>query len=75
MSLFMHSCALTWRPTREALLTCMRKVLVGKITKAINGTLLGALLFYNKLKGVLVDLGFEINEYVKELECCMYDNY
>jgi len=75
MSLFMHSCALTWRPTREGLLTCMRKELVGKITEAIYGTLLGALLFYNKLKGVLVDLGFEINEYVKELECCMYDNY
>jgi len=53
----------------------MRKVLVGKITKAIDGTLLGALLFDNKLKGVPVDLGFEINEYVKELECCMYDNY
>ena len=41
----------------------MRKVLVGKITKVIYGTLLGVILFYDKLKGVLVDLDFEMNEY------------
>ena len=40
-----------------------RKVLVGKITNTIYGTLLGAILFYNKLKGVLVDMGFKMNEY------------
>ena len=41
----------------------MRKVLVGKITKTINGPLLGAIVFYNKLKGVLVDMDFKMNEY------------
>ena len=41
----------------------MRKVLVGKVTKAIYGTLLGAVLFYNKLKGVLTKMGFEMNDY------------
>ena len=41
----------------------MRKVLVEKVTKAIYGTLLGAVSFYNKLKGVLTDLGFEMNDY------------
>ena len=38
----------------------IRKVLV---SKAICGTLLGAVVFYNKLKGVLVNMGFEMNEY------------
>ena len=28
----------------------MREVLVGKVTKAIDGTLIGVVLFYNKLK-------------------------
>ena len=41
----------------------MRKVLVGKATKAIYGILLGAMLFYNKLKGVLTKMGFEMNDY------------
>ena len=41
----------------------VRKVLVGIVTKAIYGTLLGAVLFYNKLKGVLTDMGFEMNAY------------
>ena len=41
----------------------VRRVLVGKVTKAIYGTLLGAVLFYNKLKGVLTKMGFEMNEY------------
>ena len=41
----------------------MRKVLVGKVTKAIYGTLLGVVLFYNKLKGVLIKMGFEMNTY------------
>ena len=39
-----------------------RKVLVGKITKAIYGTLLGAILFYKKLRGVLTDMGFQTNK-------------
>ena len=41
----------------------MRKVLVAKLTKAIYRTLLGAVLFYNKLKGVLTKMGFEMNDY------------
>ena len=41
----------------------MRKVLVRKVTKAIYGTLLGGVLFYNKLKGVLTKMGFEMNDY------------
>ena len=41
----------------------MRKLLVGKVTKAIYGILLGAVLFYNKLKGVLPKMGFEMNDY------------
>ena len=41
----------------------MRKVLVGKVTKAVHGTILGAVLFYNKLKGVLTNMGFEMNDY------------
>ena len=40
-----------------------RKVLVGRITKAIYGTLLGAILFYNKLKGDLTNMSFQMNEY------------
>ena len=36
----------------------LRKMLVGKITKAIYGTLLGAIQFYKKLRGVLTDLSF-----------------
>ena len=40
-----------------------RKVLVGKVTKAIYGTLSGVVLFYNKLKGVLTKMGFEMNDY------------
>ena len=41
----------------------MREVLVGEVTKAIHGTLLGAVLFYNKLKVVLTNMGFEMNDY------------
>ena len=41
----------------------MRKVLVGKVTKAIYGTLLGAMLFNNKLKGVLTKMGIKMNDY------------
>ena len=44
---------------------CTRKVLVGKITKAIYGTLLGAILFYKKLRGVLTDMGFQTNKHNK----------
>ena len=38
-------------------------MLVGKVTKAIYGTLLGTVLFYNKLKGVLTKIVFEMNDY------------
>ena len=41
----------------------LRKVLVGKITKAIYGTLLGAIIFYKKLKGVLIEIDFQMNKY------------
>ena len=41
----------------------LRKVLVGRVTKEIYGTLLGAVFFYNKLKRVLVDMDFKVNEY------------
>ena len=41
----------------------MRKVLAGKVTKEIHGTLLGAVLFCNKLKGLLTNMGFEMNDY------------
>ena len=40
-----------------------RKVLVGNVTKAIYETLLGAVLFYDKLKGILVDIDFKMNDY------------
>ena len=41
----------------------LRKMLVGKISKAIYGTLLGAIQFYKKLRGVLTDMGFKTNGY------------
>ena len=43
----------------------VRKVLIGKVSKAIYGTLLGAVLLYNKLKGVLTNMGFKMNDYDK----------
>ena len=43
----------------------VRKVVVGKVTKGIYGTLLGTVLFDNKLKGVLAKIGFEMNHYDK----------
>ena len=39
-----------------------RKVMVGKITKAIYGTLLGAILFHKKLRGILTEISFQTNE-------------
>ena len=41
----------------------LRKVLVDRVTKAIYGTLSGVVLIYNKLKGVLVDMDFNVNEH------------
>ena len=41
----------------------IRKELVGKIAKAIYGTLLGAILFYKKVRGVLMDMGFSTNKF------------
>ena len=38
-------------------------MLVGKITKAIYGTLLGVIQFYKKLRGFLTDMGFRTNGY------------
>ena len=40
-----------------------KRYLVGKVNKVVYGTLLGAILFYNKLKGVLEGLGFKVNNY------------
>ena len=40
-----------------------KRYLVGKVNKGVYGTLLGAILFYNKLKGVLEGLGFVVNDY------------
>jgi hypothetical protein len=37
--------------------------MIGKLSKAIYGTLLGARLFYNKLRGLLEDRDFIINDY------------
>ena len=42
---------------------CTMKVLVGKITRAIYGTLFGAILFYKKLRGVLMDMGFQTDNF------------
>ena len=42
-----------------------RQWIIGKVTKAIYGTLLGAILFYNKLKSALEDMGFEMKDYDK----------
>lgn len=42
--------------------------LIGKVTKAIyGGILLGARLFYDELRGILIDqyMGFELNDYNK----------
>ena len=36
---------------------------MGKISKAIYGTLLGEIQFYKKLRGVLTDMGFKTNVY------------
>ena len=58
------------KPEYQKLIRCtkkrnggMRKVLVRKATKAIYGTLLGAVLFYNKLKWVLTKMRFKMNDY------------
>jgi hypothetical protein len=40
-----------------------RKWMVGKLSKAIYGTLLGARLFYDKLRGILEGWNFIINDY------------
>ena len=38
-------------------------MLVGKITKAIYGTLLGVVQYYKKLRGFLNDMGIQTNHY------------
>jgi len=40
-----------------------RKWMIGKLSKAIYGTLLGARLFYDKLRSLLEEWGFIINNY------------
>lgn len=40
-----------------------KKIMYGKLTKAIYSTLLGAILFYEKLKKQLEDWNFEQNPY------------
>ena len=42
---------------------CKRKFLYGRLIKAVYGTLLGAIIFYNKLSKHLTDHGFIQNEY------------
>jgi hypothetical protein len=39
--------------------------MIGKLSKAIYGTLLGARLLYDKLRGLLEEWGFIINDYDK----------
>ena len=54
------------RPKYEDLIkttTNGKRWLVGKVTKAIYGTLLGARLFYDKLRGFLESIGYEANNY------------
>ena len=41
----------------------IRKMLVGKITKEIYGTLSEVILFYKKLRGVLMNMGFQTNKF------------
>ena len=40
-----------------------RRFLYGKLEKAVYGTILGAIIFYNKLSKQLEDWGFENNAY------------
>ena len=40
-----------------------KKRLYGKLTKAVYGTLLGAILFYQKLSGQLEEWGYTVNLY------------
>jgi hypothetical protein len=40
-----------------------KRWLFGKVTKAIYGTLLGARLFYDKLRAFLESIGFTVNDY------------
>ena len=42
-----------------------KKFLYGKLAKAVYGTLMGSILFYNKLSKQLMDWGFEVNNYDK----------
>ena len=42
---------------------CKKKILYGILFKAVNGTLLGAIIFYNKLSKHLIDHGFVQNKY------------
>ena len=42
---------------------CKKKFLYGRLVKAVYGTLLGAIIFYNKLSKHLTDHEFVQNEY------------
>ena len=42
---------------------CKKKFLYGRLVKAVYGTLLGAIIFYNKLSKHLIDHGFVQNKY------------
>ena len=53
----------------------LKKMLVGKISKAIYGTLLGAISFYKKLRGFLMDMGFKTNGYDECTFNKMIDGY
>ena len=41
---------------------CKKKLLYGRLVKAVYGTFLGAIIFYNKLSKHLTDHGFFQNE-------------
>ena len=40
---------------------CRRQLLYGQLVKAVHQTLLGAIIFYQKLLGQLIERGFEMN--------------
>ena len=43
--------------------TSRSKMLVGKLKKAVYGTVVSARIFYDKLRGILEEMGFVVNDY------------
>ena len=54
---------------------CKKKFLYDRLIKAVYGTLLGAIIFYNKLSKHLTDHGFVQNEYDMCTFNKMYENF